>query len=89
MAHINGSRIHDCHITKTVKKSDTLPESCRIGDSIFESGTHTWKIEIDHSDCSMDDRVDFTVGVIDCINQGRRKIDNWGGQYSYIRVHRL
>ena len=21
--------------------------------------------------------------------QGRRKIDNWGGQYSYIRVHRL
>ena len=21
--------------------------------------------------------------------QGRRKIDNWGDQYSYIRVHRL
>ena len=68
VAYINGSRIHDCHITKTVKKSDTLPQNCRIGDSIFESGTHTWEIEIDHSDCCMDDRVDFTVGVIDCIN---------------------
>ena len=64
VACINGSRIHDCHITKTVKKSDTLPECCRIGDSIFESGTHTWEIEIDHSDC----QVDLTAGVIDCMN---------------------
>lgn len=68
VAYINGSRVNDCHITKTVKKSGTLPESCRIGDRIFESGTHTWEIEIDHSDCRMHDRVDFTVGVIDCIN---------------------
>ena len=68
VAYINGSRAHDCHMTKTVKKNNTLPECCRVGDRIFESGTHTWKIEIDHSDCSMDARVDFNAGIVNYIN---------------------
>ena len=68
VAYINGSRVHNCRLTKTVKNNDTLPECCRIGDRILESGTHTWTIEIDHSDCCMEDRVDLKAGVIDCIN---------------------
>ena len=68
VAYINGSRVHNCCLTKTVKNNHMLPERCHIGDRILESGTHTWKIEIDHSDCFIIKPVDFEAGVIDCIN---------------------
>jgi hypothetical protein len=69
VAYMNCSRVSDCAITRrTVKKTNALTDGCRIGDHIFESVIHTWKIVIDHSDCSMALRVDFTVGVINCTN---------------------
>ena len=27
--------------------------------------------------------------TVHCYHQGPRKIDNWGGTYAYIRVHKL
>jgi hypothetical protein len=68
VAYMNGSRVSECVLTKTVKTTNALRDGCRIGDRMFESGIHTWEIEIDHSDCSMGARVDFTVGVINSIN---------------------
>ena len=68
VAYVNFSRVSECVLTKTVKTTNALTDGCRIGDHIFESGIHTWKIVIDHSDCSMALRVDFTVGVINSTN---------------------
>ena len=69
IAYMNGStRVPGCIKTKMVEKKNKIPDGCRIGDRSFESGIHSWKIVIDHSDCCMDGRVDFKVGVIDCAN---------------------
>ena len=68
VAYMNGSRVSECVLTKTVKTTNALRDGCHIGDYIFESGIHTWGIEIDHSGCSWGARVDFHVGVSDCTN---------------------
>ncbi len=68
IAYMNGStRVPGCIKTKMVEKKNKIPDGCRIGDRTFESGIHSWKIEKNHSNC-MDWRVDFEVGVIDCVN---------------------
>jgi hypothetical protein len=82
VAYMNGStRVPGCIKTKMVKKREKISYGCRIGDRIFESGIHIWKIEIDHSDCDMSDRVDFDVGVIDCANASTANISGYVKMY--------
>ncbi len=78
VAYMNGStRVPGCIKTKMVEKKNKIPYDCRIGDRTFESGIHSWTIEIDHWACFMDDRVDFEVGVIDCANSSTACFDGY------------
>ena len=66
---INGRPAPQCTLSKGVrwaltnKPRPSLPLLC-VGDCVLESGIHTWKIRVDHSECSSVQTARSMFGVI-------------------------
>ena len=77
-AYINGRPAPSCTLSRGVKLMlhseciDKMVHTTWFGECILESGIHTWKITINHADCSLDERVDLLVGVINYDDHERK-----------------
>ena len=75
-----------CSLSRGVKRASLKngkvieSSSFGVGECILESGIHTWKIKINHTDCEGAKKVDFMVGVVnnDGVDLNSRDETKWG-----------